>query len=58
VILFASVIQQIKILDSSPYFNRNVLYHIMQGIGLLMVFVAARSLVGTEKDRQIYANKA
>jgi hypothetical protein len=58
VILFGSVIQQIKILDSSPYFNRNVLYHILQGIGLLMVFGTARSLECTEKDEQLYANKA
>lgn len=58
VILIASVIQQIKMLDSSHYFNRNVLYHILQGIGLLMVFATARSLEGKRKDEQIYANKA
>lgn len=58
VILIASVIQQIKILDSSHYFNRNVLYHILQGIGLLMVFTTARSLEGKGKDEQIYANQA
>jgi hypothetical protein len=58
VIVFGSVIQQIKILDSSHYFNRNVLYHIMQGIGLVMVFGTARSLEGAKKGEQIYANKA
>ncbi len=58
VMLIASVIQQTKILDSSHYFNCNVLYHILQGIGLFMVFVTARSLTGKEKDELIYANKA
>ncbi len=54
VILFASVIQQIRFLDSSRYFNRNVLYHILQGLGLCMFFVTARSLQG--KGLTKYAN--
>ena len=54
VILFASLIQQIKFLDSSQYFNRNVLYHILQGLGLCMLFVTARSLQG--KGLTKYAN--
>lgn len=54
VILFASVIQQIKFLDSSQYLNRNVLYHILQGLGLYMLFVTARSLQG--KGLTKYAN--
>jgi len=56
IILFASVIQQIKILDSSDYLNRNVLYHILQGLGLLMVFVTARSLQEKGKGLTKYAN--
>jgi hypothetical protein len=58
VILIASVIQQIKILDSSRYLNRNVLYHILQGVGLLMVFTTAQSLEVKRKDEKMYANKA
>ncbi|MCU1254552.1 MAG: hypothetical protein JWM83_851 [Candidatus Angelobacter sp.] len=43
-ILLASAIQQTKTLDGSPFFNRNVAYHLLQGIGLFMVFQAARTL--------------
>jgi hypothetical protein len=53
VILFASVIQQIKILDSSHYVNRNVLYHILQGMGLFMVFVTARLLAEKGKGKEV-----
>jgi hypothetical protein len=53
VILFGSVIQQIRILDSSHYVNRNVLYHIFQGIGLFMLFVSARSIEEREKGKEL-----
>jgi hypothetical protein len=43
-ILLASAVQQIKSLDGSPFFNRNVAYHLLQGIGLFMIFQAARTL--------------
>jgi len=39
IILFASVIQQVNILDAS---QRNVIYHVLQAVGLLMVFNTAR----------------
>ena len=39
IILFASVIQQVSILDAS---QRNVIYHVLQAVGLLMVFNTAR----------------
>jgi hypothetical protein len=44
IILFASAVQQIRSLDGSPLFNRNVAYHLLQGIGLFMIFQAARTL--------------
>jgi hypothetical protein len=54
VILLASAIQQIKSLDGSPFFNRNVAYHLLQGIGLFMIFQAARAL---ELKDHTYANQ-
>jgi len=39
IILFASVIQQVNILDAS---QRNVIYHVLQAVGLFMVFSTAR----------------
>jgi hypothetical protein len=39
IILFASVIQQLNILDAS---QRNVIYHVLQAVGLFMVFNTAR----------------
>jgi len=43
VILFASAIQQAKILDAS---QRNVIYHLIQAVGLFMVFITARTTQG------------
>jgi len=40
VILFASAIQQAKILDAS---QRNVMYHLLQAVGLFMIFTTARA---------------
>jgi hypothetical protein len=40
VILFASAIQQAKILDAS---HRNVMYHLLQAVGLFMIFTTARA---------------
>ena len=39
IILFASVIQQVNILDAS---QRNVIYHVLQAVGLYMLFKTAR----------------
>jgi hypothetical protein len=39
IILFASVIQQVNIIDAS---HRNVIYHVLQAVGLLMIFKTAR----------------
>ena len=54
IILLASAVQQIKSLDGSPFFNRNVAYHLLQGIGLFMIFQAARTL---ELKDHTYANQ-
>lgn len=40
VILFASVVQQANILDIS---QRNVIYHLLQAVGLFMLFMTARA---------------
>lgn len=40
--LFAAAAQQAKIGIHPVYFDHNALYHILQGVGLFMVFLAAR----------------
>jgi hypothetical protein len=41
VILFASAIQQAKILDAP---QRNIIYHLLQAVGLFMIFTTARAI--------------
>jgi len=47
VILFASAIQQAKILDAS---QRNVMYHLLQAVGLFMIFTTARATEETSRS--------
>jgi hypothetical protein len=55
VILFASAIQQAKILDAS---QRNVMYHLLQAVGLFMIFTTARATEETEGAKQTHADTA
>jgi hypothetical protein len=42
--LVAAAVQQLRVGSRSNYFNHNVLYHVIQGAALGMIFVAARSI--------------
>jgi len=44
VTLLAAVVQQMQFDISARYFSHNALYHVLQGIGLFLVFVMARGL--------------
>ena len=52
VTLIAAVVQQMRVDISARYFNHNALYHVLQGIGLYMIFVMARELCEPERTRQ------
>jgi hypothetical protein len=47
--LFAATAQQRKIGIHPRYFDHNALYHLLQGIALFMVFLAAREVIKSEE---------
>jgi hypothetical protein len=47
--LFASAAQQRKIEIDPRYFDHNALYHLLQGIALFLVFLAARETIRSEE---------
>lgn len=49
IMVMAAVVQQMQIDISAKYFNHNALYHVLQGIGLYMVFVMARAMCGQQR---------
>ena len=49
----AAAVQQMRIALHPTYFNHNALYHLIQGVGLALLFVGARQLLqggGTELE--------
>ena len=53
IMVIASVVQQLQIDISQKYFTHNSLYHVLQGIGLFLVFVMARKTCGQERVSQM-----
>src|SRR5579871_2678895 len=49
-VLLASIIQQARVSIHPQYFNYNALYHVLQGAGLLMIFMTARDLSDRELE--------
>lgn len=42
--LIAAAVQQVQIDISARYFNHNALYHVLQDMGLFLVFVTVQEL--------------
>jgi hypothetical protein len=57
--LVAAAVQHLQISIHPLYFNHNALYHVLQGVALVAIFVAARKLVKQPAKPQVnYAHQA
>jgi hypothetical protein len=54
--LVAAGVQHFRISLHPHYFNHNAFYHLLQGIALFMIFVAARHFVTQSADRGHHAH--
>jgi hypothetical protein len=43
--LVAALVQRVGLAPHPVYFNHNALYHLLQGVALLLFYLAARRLV-------------
>jgi hypothetical protein len=53
----AAAVQRAGISIHPDYFDHNALYHVIQGVALLMIFSSARFLTGQERFGGAYADK-
>ncbi len=50
--LLAAAVQHLRV-SFSVRFNHNALYHLLQGIALLLIFLAARELIRAESHNKV-----
>jgi Family of unknown function (DUF6962) len=49
--LVAATLQQLKVGINPVYFNYNAVFHVVQAVALLLLFLGAQALIATDEDR-------